>query len=333
MIIVHRAGTAFADANDHALDRFVLMSGDDLPADALWIDLIEPTREEDRLVEKHLGVEIPTREEMSDIEPSEILYSERNARYMTARVLCHSDTEQPRLIDVSFILTERALVTVRYDEPRSFSMFAARSVKPGGCRHQPEAVLDGLIETIIDRAAEILANVGRDVDKLSRRVFERERGVSAKSSAGYRLVLKTLGRQGDVISNTRESMVSIERLLLFLSASMQRPQRTAGFQAEWRTAIRDVQSIEQHAQFLANKIQFLLDATLGLVTLEQNDIIKLFSVISVVLMPPTLIASIYGMNFKNMPELEWVFGYPMAVGLMLLAGVLPFLFFRWRRWL
>src|SRR3712207_2402494 len=146
--------------------------GEPIPRDALWIDLVEPTREEDRLVETHLGIAIPTREEMADIEPSEILYRENNARYMTIRLLCRSDSDQPGLADVSFILTDRALVTVRYDEPRSFTMFAMRAVKPGGCRHQPEAVLDGLIETIIDRAAEILGKVGKNIDRLSRNVFE-----------------------------------------------------------------------------------------------------------------------------------------------------------------
>src|ERR671916_2197254 len=303
-----------------------------IPADALWIDLIEPTREEDRLVERHLGIEVPTREEMADIEPSEILYHENNARYMTARILCHSETETPRLVDVSFILTERALVTVRYDEPRSFSMFMSRAVKPGGCRHQPEAVLDGLIETVIDRAAEILAGVGKRVDRLSQSIFENERQ-GARRAASFRAALKSLGRKGDIISNVRESMVSVERLLLFLSASMPRPQKARGYQAEWRTALRDVQSIEEHATFLSNKIQFLLDATLGLVTIEQNDIIKIFSVMSVIFLPPTLVSSIYGMNFKFMPELEWDYGYLWAITLMILAAALPYLFFRWKRWL
>jgi magnesium transporter len=129
-------------------------------------------------------------------------------------------------------------------------------------------------------------------------------------------------------------MASVERMLLFLSASMPpRPQRTHGYQAEWRTALRDVQSIEEHATFLSNKVQFLLDATLGLVTIEQNDIIKLFSVVAVVFMPPTLVASIYGMNFKHMPELDWLEGYPLALGLMLLAAVTPYVYFRWRQWL
>jgi magnesium transporter len=328
MILIHRPATSPKDA----LDRYVLKPGEAIPDNALWIDLVEPTREEDAVVERHLGIEIPTKEEMADIEPSEILYRESNAHYMTARVLCSSETETPRLVDVSFILTERTLVTVRYDEPRSFSMFMSRALKPGGCRHQPEAVLDGLVETIIDRAAEILGNVGQRIDMLSRSVFENERQ-GMRRTAGFRAALKSLGRKGDIISNVRQSMASIERVLLFLSAAMPRPQRAHGFQAEWRTALRDVQSIEEHAAFLSNKVQFLLDATLGLVSIEQNDIIKLFSVVAVIFLPPTLVASIYGMNFEHMPELAWVAGYPWALALMILSAILPYLFFRWKRWL
>jgi magnesium transporter len=331
MILIHKPATAPGSPAE-ALDRHMWSPGEPLPEDALWIDLVEPTREEDHLVEKHLGISIPTREEMADIEPSEILYRENDARYMTVRVLCRSDTSQPGLADVSFILTERVLVTVRYDDPRSFALFAMRAVKPGGCRHQPEAVLDGLIETIIDRSAEILAKVGDDIDALSRSVFESERE-GTRRAAGFRGALRSLGRKGDAISNVRESMASVERMLLFLAASMPRQLRAHGFQAEWRTALRDVQSIEEHATFLANKAQFLLDATLGLVTIEQNDIIKLFSVVAVVFMPPTLIASIYGMNFKHMPELDWLEGYPVALALMLVAAVTPYLYFRWRQWL
>jgi magnesium transporter len=331
MILIHRPAHVTGPIGE-SLDRHVLPPGEPIPHDALWIDLIDPTKEEDRLVEAHLNIEIPTKEEMADIEPSEILYNENNARYMTARVLCSSDTDNPKLIDVSFILTERALVTVRYGEPRSFSMFMARAVKPGGCRHRPEAVLDGLIETIIDRAAEILGTVGSRIDRLSQAIFENEKQ-GARRAASYRVALRSIGRKGDIISNVRESMVSVERMLLFLSASMPRPQKTAGYQSEWRTALRDVQSIEEHATFLSNKIQFLLDATLGLVTIEQNDIIKIFSVMSVIFLPPTLVSSLYGMNFKIMPELDWKFGYPWAITLMVLAAVLPYLFFRWKRWL
>ncbi|WP_230530677.1 magnesium transporter CorA family protein [Microvirga roseola] len=331
MILIHRPAQDTGPAGQ-SLDRYVLPPGAPIPDDALWIDLIEPTREEDRIVELHLNIEIPTREEMADIEPSEILYHENNARYMTVRVLCSSESDAPKLIDVSFILTEKALVTVRYGEPLSFQMFMSRAGKPGGCRHQPEAVLDGLIETIIDRAAEILGTMGMRIDRLSQAIFENEKR-GARRAASYRAALKSIGRKGDIISNVRESMVSVERMLLFLSASMQRPQRASGFQAEWRTALRDVQSIEEHATFLSNKIQFLLDATLGLVTIEQNDIIKIFSVMSVIFLPPTLVSSVYGMNFEIMPELQWDYGYLWAIGLIILAAALPYLFFRWKRWL
>jgi magnesium transporter len=211
-------------------------------------------------------------------------------------------------------------------------MFMARAVKPGGCRHQPEAVLDGLLETIIDRAAEILGTMGTRIDRLSQGIFENEKK-GTRRAASYRAALRSIGRKGDIISNVRESMVSVERMLLFLSASMPRPQKTAGYKTEWRTALRDVQSIEEHATFLSSKVQFLLDATLGFVTMEQNDIIKIFSVMSVIFLPPTLVSSLYGMNFKLMPELDWEFGYPWAIALMILAAVLPYLFFRWKRWL
>jgi magnesium transporter len=333
MIIVHRPGDKSPGGEQGYLERHVQLPGEVICPEALWIDLIEPTRDEDHLVEARLSIEIPTRDEMRDIEPSSLLYSENGARYMTARILCHSDTEAPKLVPISFILTDKVLVTVRYDEPRSFQMFANRAIKPGGCGHQPEAVLDGLVETVIDRAAEILRKVGDDIEQTSRSVFGRD-GETAERGDAYQDVIRNLGRSGDLISNARESMVSLERMLLYLSANMQRPQRASGFQAEWRTAVRDVQSIEEHANFLNSKISFILDATLGLVSIEQNKIIKLFSVMSVVMMPPTLIASIYGMNFKKwMPELEWEWGYPLALAFMAAAAAIPYLYFKRKRWL
>ncbi|MBN9444956.1 magnesium transporter CorA family protein [Bosea sp. (in: a-proteobacteria)] len=308
-------------------------AGEILPADAIWIDLLNPTPEEDKRVEGLLGISIPTREEMHDLEPSEIIYTENGAHYMTARVICQSDSIVPKLADVTFILTEKALVTVRYDEPGAFNIFLNRATKPGGCGQQPEAVLDGLIEAIVDRAAEVLRGVGDKVDMGSRRIFAG-RAQDVEQGGVYQVVIQHIGQHEHIISNVRESMMSIERVLLFLSANYNRPKKAqTGFSAEWRSAVRDVQAIEEHATFLSSKLQFMLDATLGLVSIEQNKIIKLFSVVSVALMPPTLIASIYGMNFKTMPELEWQWGYPLALMSMVLFAVLPYLFFRWKKWL
>jgi magnesium transporter len=154
----------------------------------------------------------------------------------------------------------------------------------------------------------------------------------------YSDTLWDLGREDEKISNLRESLVSIERLLLFLNAEKNddsgKPTKALKAVREaTKTALRDLQSLEEDASFKAQKVQFLLDATLGLINLAQNDIIKLFSVLAVIFMPPTVIASIYGMNFKEMPELEWRFGYPLAIVLMVCAAVLPYVFFRWKKWL
>lgn len=330
MIVVHEPPAP----GDHAqvIRRRVLAEGDPIPSDALWIDMIEPTRGEDRKAEEFLGISIPTREDMKDIEPSELLYTENGTRYMTARLVCHADSDDPCLAGVTFILKGHSLVTVRYQEPKAFAMFAQRAAKPAGCGQTAEAVMAGLVETIIDRAADVLQMTGERIDALSGKIFA-DRTDPGQRNAEFHGTLRALGRHGDLISKQRESLVSIERILLFLTASYRATRVPVELREEVRTTMRDLQSLEEHANFLSNKIQFLLDATLGLVNLEQNNIIKLFSVMAVVFMPPTLIASIYGMNFKHMPELEWVLGYPMALVMMVVAAVLPYVFFRWKRWL
>ena len=330
MIIIHR----FCEASGPGVsgfERHVLRQGEVIPADTLWIDLIEPTREEDLLVEAHLGISVPTREEMGDIEPSELLYQEDGARYMTAR-FAHNVQVEPETSGITFILKDKTLVSVRYVEPKAFQIFANRLSKPGGCRPNAESVLAGLFDTVIDRAADILQGTAAKIDAISRRVFQDHTDAGGRN-AEYQEILRSLGRHGDLISKIRESLVSVERVLLFLSASYRAEHVAKELREEVRSTLRDLQSLEEHATFQAQKIQFLLDATLGLVNLEQNNIIKLFSVMAVIFMPPTLIASIYGMNFKNMPELDTWWGYPSALVMMLCAAVFPYLFFRWKKWL
>jgi magnesium transporter len=315
-----------------AFERRVLKLDEAVPLDAVWLDLVEPTREEDQRVELALGIEIPTREEAKNIEPSELLYVENGVRYMTARILCQSGTESPKLAAVSFILKDHHLITVRYDEPRSFQMFINRMARPGACAPSGEYVLISLFETVIDRAAEILRMTGERIDEASGAIFESNGGGRADVET-FRATLQTMGREGNRISRVRESLVSIERMLLFLTANVAGAALSEELRGEVRTTLRDIQSLEDHAGFLSNKIQFLLDAVLGLVSLEQNNIVKIFSIAAVVFMPPTLIASSYGMNFKAMPELDWAYGYPMALLMMVAAAASTFLFFRWKKWL
>jgi magnesium transporter len=304
-----------------------------LPENAVWIDLVKPTAEEDKAVERLAGIAVPTREDMQEIEISSRLYVENGARYMTATLMCGTDTGTPRITPVTFILSSHRLVTVRYDLPKPFLLVEnklARSCPPGVAG---ETVLLELLDAVIDRCADILERAGADVDQVSHDIFEPEGASRSGQAKRYSDILIQIGRKGDLTSKVRESLVSIGRLVAFLSASVEGVKWSKEMREQLKTMQRDVASLSDHASYLSNKITFVLDAMLGVVNLEQNNIIKLFSVMAVVLMPPTLIASVYGMNFKIMPELEWTHGYPMALVMMVAAAVGPYLFFKWKKWL
>jgi magnesium transporter len=302
-----------------------------VPEDAVWIDLVSPTITEDKLVERRLGIAVPTREEMQEIEVSSRLYVENGARYMTATLMCQSETDNPRTTAVTFILAAHRLVTVRYDEPRPFQIVGHKLGRQCPDKMTGEMVLVDLLDAIVDRAADILERIGMEVDRVSHDIFESTS--PGGTSAHYQGILTTIGRKGDLTSKVRESLVSIGRLLLFLANEAEGMRWTKDTRALLNSMQRDVQSLSDHVSYLSNKITFLLDAMLGLVTIEQNNVIKIFSVAAVALLPPTLIASIYGMNFKHMPELDWQYGYPLAIGLMIGGAVLPYLYFKWKKWL
>jgi magnesium transporter len=299
---------------------------------AVWIDIVSPAAGEDKLVEKLIGIEIPTREEMQEIEVSSRLYIENNARYMTATLICQADTASPRTTPVTFILANGRLVTVRYDEPRPFTLIGNKLGKACPAAITGEFVLLDLLDAVIDRAADILERTAAEVDMVSHQIFEpTER--RADRTRVYNHIMRTIGRKGDLASKGRESLVSLGRMLLFLANEADSMKWPKERRATLKVMQRDISSLTDHASYLNNKIQFLLDAMVGMVSIEQNNIIKLFSVASVALTPPILIASIYGMNFKHMPELGWQYGYPAALVLMVVAAILPYLYFKWRRWL
>ncbi len=314
------------------LERINFEAGGKFPDRAVWLDLHSPTPAENKLVERALGIALPTREEMQEIEVTSRLYVENGARFMTATLMCHSDTDVPRTTPVTFILSGHRLVTMRYDEPKPFAIVGAKLARLCPPNITGETVLMDLLDAVIDRAADILEKIGSDVDGISHAILESEGGVMSRGQS-FKEMLKSIGRRGDHTSKVRESLVSIGRLLLYLAAEADTMKWAKDQRATIKGMQRDVQSLSDHATYLSQKISFLLDAMLGVVSLEQNNIIKIFSVAAVVFMPPTLIASIYGMNFKHMPELDFDFGYPVALVLMLLAAVLPYFFFRWMKWL
>jgi magnesium transporter len=292
------------------------------PADAVWLDLVNPTREEELAVEAALGLELPTAEEMGQIEPSSRLYQESGATFMTATLLARSD-EGPRAAPVTFVLARGVLIDLRYDELRAFSVFQERAAALGAKSGTP--LLLNLLDAVVERLAEILEQTGAGVEAASLAIFRKGAGKR------YDDLLAELARAQSVTSMTRTSLVSLARLLSFASLA---PEIAGDPEcvAHLKSLQSDAQSLTEHAGFQSSHIAFLLDAALGLINIEQNAIIKFFSVVAVVFMPPTLVASIYGMNFHHMPELSWEFGYPMALVIMLATAVLPILWFKRRGW-
>jgi len=316
----------------NSLERLEIPAGSSVPAEAIWFDLISPSAEEDRAVEAVLGIGIPSREEMAEIEPSSRLYVENGARFMTATLIYASDTDRPNTTPVTFILAQGKLITVRYEEPRPFVRLSQKITRACPPTITGEGVLIDLLDNIIDRAADVLERDSAEIEIVSRRIFGHGRGRKPPSES-YQDILRAIGRKADLTSKIRESLVSIGRLVLFFANEADNLKLPKEQRAQVKSMARDATSLTDHATFLANKIQFMLDAVLGLVQLDQNNVIKIFSVVAVVLLPPTMIASIYGMNFKHMPELDWTFGYPLALLLMLASAVLPYAYFKWKRWL
>ena len=295
-----------------------------------WIDLLNPTAADEAEVEKLLGLGIPTREEMVEIEVSSRLYKENDALYMTASLLVGADQPMPQTRPVSFILARGYLVTVRYSEPGVFYNFVKQAQKAESNHKTADEVFVGLIDAVIDRTADVLEKVSFEIDTLSAKVFQGDAS-NETTQSDYREVLRKLGRNGDLNSKARESLVSVGRLVNFLTAEC--AQSHLSLYERTGTMKADIRSLTDHATYLSSSCVFLLDATVGLITIDQNNIIKIVSVVSVVIMPPTLIASIYGMNFRFMPEIDWQGGYPFALGLMVASALGPMWYFRRRGWL
>ena len=303
---------------------------DAVPADVVWIDLLEPTPEEEKKIEGFLALEVPTREEMREIETSNRLYEENGALYMTATIVTKLDTDLPESSQVTFILTGNRLVTNRYVDPLPFRRFIAYADRHAAQCANGAAVFAGLLESVVNRIADVIERVGADLDAVSAEVFapRRRRG----ASRDFRHILERIGQCGELTSKARETLASLGRVLSFVQQATAQPI-TQDVRGRLRTVSRDVAQMSDHAAFLGNKVQFILDATLGMVNIDQNNILKIFSVVTVVLLPPSVIGAIFGMNFDVIPTAHAAWGFAGALGLMLVSAILPFVIAKWRGWL
>ncbi len=297
----------------------------------IWFDLHNPTAEEDLQVEKCLGISVPTREDMREIEASNRFYNEGGAAYITTFVV-HNGTSAPHeSTTITFILRKNHLVSVRYTEPTLFPDFRNRVERGDADVENAPAILIGIYESIIHLKADLIEHVQDQVSNLGRGIFD----MKPRRDRNKRLdaLLKDIGKQGDIVSRVQESATSLTRSLHFFEAVARQHGCDDKTMLRVHAAQHDNSSLTEHLRSLSERITFLLDATLGMITTEQNQIIKLFSVMAVMLMPPTLVASVYGMNFRHMPELEWEWGYPAALALMLFAAIIPFVYFKRKGWL
>jgi len=305
------------------------LPGTEPAAPLVWVDLLNPEPAEIEKMDKMLRLNLPTQEEMREIETSSRLYEEDGAHYMTMTYVSNALGDLPETTPLTFVLKDHMLVTMRYKEMRFLSHMISKAEARGGIVYKTgPGIMIMILENITDICADVLEKNNTEIESISRRIFGED-----KKSREYKKSLEQIAKIGETNSKIRESLVSLSRLQAFLHHALDRVKAAKDSVAKLRTLSADIHSLLDHAAFVSGKINFILDATLGLVNIEQNGIIKIFSVAAVIFLPPTLIASIYGMNFHHMPELDWSMGYPMAVGMMIVSAILPYLYFKHKDWL
>lgn len=296
----------------------------------IWLDLYCPQPDQVAAVSA-LGVALPTLADMEEIEISNRLYREDGADFLTVVLPGMSATKTPTSGPVCFILSPKRLITLRYHAPRPFETYPERADKVGHGCDRPERIFLGLIEEIIGRLADILEGIGRGLDQVASGIYQS--GTDGMRADVLQLSLAQVGREGDLLGRVRLGLLTTERALSFFGQTLGDRAEAATLRPLVKGLMRDIQALEVHADFLASRLALTSDATLGMINLSQNVTVRIVSVVAALFLPPTLIASLYGMNFAYMPELAWRWGYPMALVLMLASAIGTYLFFKRKNWL
>ncbi|MFL6691207.1 MAG: magnesium transporter CorA family protein [Alphaproteobacteria bacterium] len=298
----------------------------------VWVDLFNPTPEEMSQVESEWHLHVPSQHELEEIESSSRLSARNGEIHLNMSVVAHDNEEAPTAL--GFVLTRLVLLTIRFTRLHGFDL-AIERFNRGEAAETSSEVFATLIEGITDYAADALEHIGVEVVGVSRRVFhnygsKRPRN-TARANRALREILVDVGVCGEKLSQIRESLLGLQRIVPY-ALDNSKDWIAAEVTERLHTATQDLQSLVEFEIHLSNKAQFLLDAVLGFINTEQNDIFKVLTIVSVVGIPPTLIASMYGMNFQYMPELHWHFGYAWGLGLIFLSAILPTIWFKWRGW-
>jgi len=311
------------------------LSASALPAGVVWVDLLNGNEAEVGFVERATGLHVPTLTELSEIESSSRLRVEMGVLYLSTPIVFRDESGEPDTTSVGFVLRHDLLITIRYTDLRVFRTFAETAAKPGAVHASSAGAFVGLVEAMVDRMADVLEGIEADLDGVSKRIFRRDaakRRRPAREDADLREILRKVGRAGDLTSKIRDSLLGLGRMVPYV-VSLGADWLSAEVRPHLETARQDIASLNDYDTHLTNNVQLLLDATLGLINIEQNNIIKVLTIVSVVGVPPTLVASMYGMNFKTIPEYDWAWGYPYGLTVIALSAILPLLWFKLRGWL
>jgi magnesium transporter len=321
--------TAYRDADG----SFESSKSLELPKQIIWIDLLNPTDEETARVEKRTGLRVPSMAALSEIESTSRLIVDRGVIYLSTPLVAQGDTEDYYSSPAGFILSRTLLVTIRFAEQSTFNA-VAKKVQDDETLHNSAGVFTTLMEALVDRGADVLERLGGELDKISRSVFRgdpNKRRHIVRSNASLRRALAKIGIIGDRLSLARDVFLGIDRIVPFV-AGLKHDWIIPEFESRLAALAKDTASLNAYEEHLSNKVQFLLDAILGFINIEQNDLFKILTIVSVVGIPPTVMVGIWGMNFKAMPELNWEFGYPMALAVIVLSTIIPLIWFKWRGW-
>ncbi len=306
------------------LTRLELEDENDKLTTSVWVDLIEPEEGERDRVQSELGQSLATRPELEDIEASARFFEDEDGLHIHSFFFYEDAEDHAGNSTVAFTLREGRLYTLRERELPAFRLYRMRARNQTLIDGNAFELLLDLFETKIEQLADEIENIYSALEKLSRVIMEGQQGEE------YDQALSRLAELEDIGWKVRLCLMDTQRALNFLVRKARLPNNQL---EQAREILRDIESLLPHNESLFQKVNFLMQAAMGFINIEQNRIIKIFSVVSVVFLPPTLVASSYGMNFEFMPELKWIFGYPAAIGLMILAGLAPYLYFKRKNWL
>ncbi len=323
MITAYRQFQGRIQPEQLSLDSF-------LPQDCIWLDVLEPSDEERQWLDRYFLEELPDVEDLNEIEASSRFFTDKDGLHIHS-FFPHRIGKEIRNYNVSFNLRPNMLVTMRDEQIGLFRLMRSYMKREHVEVESPIDILLLLFTTKVDYLADQLEEVYESLEEVSHQVLlEDDNEVSGQFDRNK--VLRQITIQEDFNGKIRLNLMDSERSLRYLLRSRRRWLEEEQ-QQQIRDMLRDIDSLLPHTAFLFEKVNFLLDATMGFINLEQSKIIKIFSVAAVVFLPPTVIASAYGMNFAHMPELDWTYGYPMSIGLMVLSAFSTYLFFKRKGWL